>query len=135
MLSPYRNEPLTDFTRGDAQAAFAAALDKVKQGLGAAYPLVIGGEAVTLDATFESVNPARPAEVLGSFADAGTEQADAAIAAAAAAFETWQRVPAGERARYLLRAAAAMRRRKHEFSAYMVLEAGKSWVEADADTA
>ena len=28
-----------------------------------------------------------------------------------------------------------MRRRKHEFSAVMVLEAGKSWVEADADTA
>ncbi|NJL93924.1 MAG: L-glutamate gamma-semialdehyde dehydrogenase [Anaerolineae bacterium] len=40
-----------------------------------------------------------------------------------------------ERARYLLRAAAAMRRRKHEFSAWMVFEVGKSWAEADADTA
>ena len=28
-----------------------------------------------------------------------------------------------------------MRRRKHEFSAMMVLEVGKSWDEADADTA
>ena len=28
-----------------------------------------------------------------------------------------------------------MRRRKHEFSAMMVLEVGKSWMEADADTA
>jgi len=27
-----------------------------------------------------------------------------------------------------------MRRRKHEFSALMVLEAGKTWYEADADT-
>ena len=28
-----------------------------------------------------------------------------------------------------------MRKRKHEFSAWMVYEVGKSWVEADADTA
>ena len=35
----------------------------------------------------------------------------------------------------LLRAAAIMRRRKHEFSATMVHEIGKTWVEADADTA
>ncbi len=28
-----------------------------------------------------------------------------------------------------------MRERKHEFSAWMVYEVGKSWVEADADTA
>ena len=30
---------------------------------------------------------------------------------------------------------AIMRRRKHEFSAWMVYEAGKTWPEADADTA
>ncbi|KXK19436.1 MAG: delta-1-pyrroline-5-carboxylate dehydrogenase, partial [Chloroflexi bacterium OLB15] len=43
-------------------------------------------------------------------------------------------MPVEERARYLLKAAAEMRRRKHEFSAVMVLEAGKPWNEADADT-
>jgi 1-pyrroline-5-carboxylate dehydrogenase len=35
----------------------------------------------------------------------------------------------------LLRAAGLMRRRRHELSAQMVVEIGKSWVEADADTA
>ena len=43
-------------------------------------------------------------------------------------------VPVPERVRYLLRAAAELRRRKHEFSAAMVYEVGKSWAEADAGT-
>ncbi len=51
------------------------------------------------------------------------------------AFESWKRVSGPERARFSFRAAAIMRRRKHEFSAFMVLEIGKSWAEADADTA
>src|SRR5690606_10195176 len=58
-----------------------------------------------------------------------------AVAAATEAFRQWQHIDVSERARYLLRAAAEMRRRKHEFSAMMVLEVGKTWVEADADTA
>lgn len=134
MLPPYVNEALTDFSRREAQDAFAAALERMKKQIGTVYPLVINGEAITLGKTFPSVNPARPAEVLGSFADGAIEHVDQAIAAATEAFKTWQYTPVEERARYLLRAAAAMRRRKHEFSAIMVLEAGKSWVEADADT-
>ncbi|MEJ9216366.1 aldehyde dehydrogenase family protein, partial [Aneurinibacillus thermoaerophilus] len=50
-------------------------------------------------------------------------------------FKTWSRVPAEERAGYLFKAAAILRRRKHEFSAWLMLEAGKSRAEADADTA
>ncbi len=135
MLPPYHNEALTDFTLSVNQAAFSRALELVKAEIGGVYPLVIGGTAVSLDATFPSLNPARPAEVLGQFADGSADHADQAIAAAADAFETWKATSAAARSRYLLRAAAEMRRRKHEFSAVMVLEAGKSWVEADADTA
>ena len=39
------------------------------------------------------------------------------------------------RADILFRAAAIVRRRKHEFSAILIKEAGKPWNEADADTA
>ncbi|MEK1828443.1 aldehyde dehydrogenase family protein [Priestia megaterium] len=42
---------------------------------------------------------------------------------------------AGSTSRYSFRAADIIRRRKHEFSAYLVKEAGKPWKEADADTA
>jgi 1-pyrroline-5-carboxylate dehydrogenase len=65
--------------------------------------------------------------VLGVFAKASAEHADRAVEAASAAFQTWRFVPPEDRARYLLRAAALLRRRKHEFSATMVLEVGKSW--------
>lgn len=135
MLPPYHNEPVTDFSRPEAQEAFKPALETVKNDIGKTYPLVINNEAIYLDKTFPSINPARPAEVVGQFADGTAQHADQAIAAAAAAFKTWQYVPVEERARYLLNAAAEMRRRKYEFDAMMVLEVGKSWYEAEADTA
>ncbi len=135
MLPEYRNEPFTDFSKPENVAAFRAALDKIKGEIGRTYPLVIDGKHITLKETFPSINPARPAEQLGHFSNGTPEHAEQAVQAAYAAFQSWQHVPAEERARYLLRAAAAMRRRKHEFSAVMVLEVGKSWAEADADTA
>jgi 1-pyrroline-5-carboxylate dehydrogenase len=135
MLTPYQNEPFTDFSDPKNVEAFCDALNKVKRELGKIYPLVIGGEKIALNETFETLNPSRPSEVLGYFANGDASHADQAVEAAVEAFKTWQYVPAKERAGYLLSAAAEMRRRKHEFSATMVLEVGKSWVEADVETA
>jgi 1-pyrroline-5-carboxylate dehydrogenase len=135
MLPEYRPETYVDFSAPPHENAFRTALDQVKAGIGRTYPLVIGGEKITLNKTFASTNPSRPEEVLGRFADGGADHADQAIAAATEAFQTWRFVAPTERARYLLRAAAHLRRRRHEFSAMMVLEVGKSWAEADADTA
>lgn len=134
MLPQYRNEALTDFRNSGERDAFQQALERVKASIGRTYPLIIHGEEIETSEHTPSTNPSRPQEVLGTFARATSTHADRAVEAAAAAFETWKRVPVDERARYLLRAAANLRRRKHEFSAIMVLEAGKSWAEADADT-
>jgi 1-pyrroline-5-carboxylate dehydrogenase len=135
MLPEFRNEPFTNFYVPENQAAFRAALTKVKAELGRTYPLVINGQRIELDTVSTSVNPARPEEVIGYFAQGDAASIDQAVAAAAEAFKSWQYVAVEERVRYLLRAAAEIRRRKHEFSAVMVLEVGKSWFEADADTA
>lgn len=135
MLPPFRNEPLTDFTLPGNQAAFRAALDRVKGEVGGVYPLVIGGERIRLEDNFPSLNPSQPSQVVGYFANGAAGHADRAIEAAETAFESWKATPAEVRARFLLDAAAEMRRRKHEFSAVMVLEVGKNWAEADADTA
>jgi len=135
MLPTYRHEPLTDFADPAPIAAFIAALARVKAKLGGDHPMIIDGQPVQTDARLTTINPARPAEVLATFPLGDASHADAAIAAADRAFASWQRVPVQERARYLLRAAAELRRRKHEFSAHLVLEVGKSWAEADADTA
>lgn len=135
MLPAFRSEPSTDFSIPEIKTAFQTALQKVAAQSGLTYPLIIGGEKVVLGETSPSINPSRPKDVLGDFANGTAAHVDQAIAAAAEAFKTWQYVPVDERVRYLLRAAGELRRRKHEFSAMMVLEVGKSWAEADADTA
>ena len=131
----YAPTPHLDFSRPENRAAFDAALTAVRGQLGTEHPLVIGGERLKGERTFESRNPSRPSQVVGRFASASREQAAQAVEAAMRAFATWSRTPARERVAILLEAAARMRQRRHTFSAWMVLEVGKSWAEADADTA
>jgi RHH-type proline utilization regulon transcriptional repressor/proline dehydrogenase/delta 1-pyrroline-5-carboxylate dehydrogenase len=65
--------------------------------------------------------------------DGTAESAVRAVAAADAAFPRWRDREPSERAEFLVRAAAAMRARRDELSAIVVLESGKTWREADAD--
>ena len=129
------NEPFTDFSNEANRSAMKTALAKARERLGGDYPLVIGGDKVMTDDKIASINPGDPDEIVGRVSKASVELVERAMNAALSAFESWKRTPADRRARYLLDAAEALRRRKHEFSACMVLEAGKNWPEADADTA
>jgi 1-pyrroline-5-carboxylate dehydrogenase len=132
---PFRNEPLTDFSKPENAQAMKAAIEKVRKQLGREYPLVIGGEHLQTQGKIKSINPAHPSEVVGLFQKADKAEVEPAMNAALKAFETWSRVPTEERAQLLLRAAKMIRERKHEFSAWMIFEVGKNWAEADADTA
>ena len=130
----FRNEPFTDYSKHENAHAMREALARVGELLGHEYELVIGGERVRTEGKIVSRNPARPEQVVGIHQKAGAEHADKAVQAALRAFETWQYTNAEERASLLLNAAAIIRERKHEFSAWMVYEVGKNWAEADADT-
>lgn len=134
-LPEFRNEPLTDFTTPENQSAMNLALAKVSAEVGREHPIVIGGERITGLKTFESLNPAKKEQVVGTFQEGHAEHAERAVETAWNAFESWKRQPVETRAGLLLKAAKLMRERKHEFSAAMVLEVGKTWPEADADTA
>ncbi len=131
----FRNEPFTDFSKPEERQKMQAAVEQVRAQLGREYPLVIGGQRLMPEGRWKSVNPSRPDEAVGVFPKATREHAEQAIQAAERAFEGWRRVPAEQRAQWLLRAAGIMRRRKFELSAWMVFEVGKTWPEADADTA
>lgn len=135
MIPEFHNEPFTDFTRAENVGAFEAALAQVRGRLGQSYSAVVGGERVATPATFDSINPARPNKVIGTFTKADTALTERAIQTAYETFQQWQYVPPEERARYLFKAGVILRRRQHEFSACMVYEVGKNWVEADVDTA
>lgn len=135
MPTKFKNEPLTDFSKPANRKGMEKALAKVRAELGKEYPLVIGGEEITTQDKLYSYNPAKPSEVVGIFSKANQELANKAVETAAAVFETWKKVPAKKRADYLFKAAALMRKRKFEFNAWLTYEVGKTWPEADADTA
>ena len=134
-IKPFKNEPLTDFSKPVNRKTMEKALAKVRAMLGREYPLVIGGEEIITDDKLKSINPSRPNEIVGVFSKANPELANKAIEIAAAKFEDWKWVDPKIRAEYLFKAAKLMRQRKHEFSAVMIYEVGKTWPEADADTA
>jgi 1-pyrroline-5-carboxylate dehydrogenase len=135
-LSPFVNERIRSFREPPEREAMEAALAHVRSTLGRRYPLVIDG--VRIDdgrSTLPSRNPARPAEIVGDVVAATLEDASRALEAATRAFASWSRTSFAHRADLLVRAAAAIRARKDEFNALMVIEVGKTWVEAEADTA
>ncbi|NJD10084.1 MAG: L-glutamate gamma-semialdehyde dehydrogenase [Gemmatimonadetes bacterium] len=134
-ITEFRNEPLTDFSDPENARRMHEALARVRASFGTVYPLVIGGRKITEGATQPSINPARPAEVVGQVVQCTPELALEAIRIADQTFESWRKVPVAERADYLFRAAALMRARKFELAAVMVYEVSKSWAEADADIA
>ncbi|RUS48612.1 L-glutamate gamma-semialdehyde dehydrogenase [Cohnella sp. AR92] len=133
--SPFANEPFVDFKLEENRIAMEKAIAKAKEALNAEYPLHIGAEKIYTEAKIQSRNPGNLDEVVGYVSKANRELAEKAMQAALAAFETWKKVPAADRAEYLFKAAKRLRERKHEFSATMILESGKNYAEADADTA
>lgn len=135
MQTEFRNEPFTDFSKEENARAMRAAIEKVKGELGREYPLVIGGERIKTDDKHESFNPAKKMEVVGRFQKATQDLARRAVETAHETFKTWRFKPPAERAEILFRTVAILRERKHEMSAWMIYEVGKSWAEADGDTA
>ncbi|WP_088013135.1 L-glutamate gamma-semialdehyde dehydrogenase [Gottfriedia acidiceleris] len=135
MVIPYKHEPFTNFGLEENQEQYKQGLVKVSSYLGEKYPLIIGGERIFTEEQIVSVNPSNHKEVIGSVSKASRELAEKAMQIADTTFNTWKKVKPEVRADILFRAAAIIRRRKHEFSALLTKEAGKPWNEADADTA
>jgi 1-pyrroline-5-carboxylate dehydrogenase len=129
----FHNEPFTNFKSHENHRAMQAALDLVAGQLGREYDLVIGGERLKTADKIKSVNPARPAQVVGVHQKAGAEHAEHAMQAALKAYETWSRTTVEERTSLLLNAADIIRKRHFEFCAWLTYEVGKNWAEADAD--
>jgi 1-pyrroline-5-carboxylate dehydrogenase len=133
--TPFRNEPATDFSNPETARRMRAALARVRAELGREYDMVVGDRLVKTKDKIKTLNPARPSEVVGVFQSAGPEHVEAAVQAAATAFESWKRTSVDTRAALLHAVAGILRERKFEYCAWMVFEVGKNWAEADADLA
>src|SRR5579884_1680624 len=133
--TPFRNEPVTNFSKWDVAREMRAALDRVRGQLGREYDLIIGGHRVKTAEKIRSLNPARPSEVVGIHQKAGKEHVEPAMQAALRAFESWSRTPIEQRIALLSRTAEILRERKFELMSWLVFEVSKNWAEADADIA
>ena len=134
-VSEFTNEPFVDFSKAENRKAMEEALKKVAGEFSREYPMYIGGKRVTTSEKRASTNPSHPSQAIGMFQVATAEMAKQAVEAAHKAFDSWKRVPTERRAECLFRAAKILRERKFEISALMCYEVGKTWPEADADTA
>src|SRR5690348_8077695 len=132
-LPAFRNESYTDFTKPEHAEDARKALSRVRGMLGRQYPLLIGGERRTSGEKLESLNPANPKEIVGVHQKGTQQDAADAVASAYGFFSKWSQTPVEQRAQALVKLAEVIRARKLEFDAWLVLEAGKTWPEADAD--
>ena len=85
-------------------------------------------------ATYEKRSPWRPSVVTGVFPASDAGDAKAAVDAARGAFPAWARLPAGQRAAFFTRAAAAIEARAEQVAQDMTAEMGKPLREARMET-
>lgn len=137
-MEKFQNLTPFDFTIEENVKKQKEAIAKVKEQLGKEYPNIIGGEEVKTLKKTKSYNPANPKELIGTFQKGiqkgGEIDAEEAIQAAYKAFKKWKNVSVEERSEILLKAAEISRQRRFEINAWMILETGKNFAEADADT-
>ena len=132
-LPAFANEHVADFSQPRNREAMEKALRDVRAQFGQDHDLLIAGRREKTADKLKSLNPSRPGEVVGIHSKATAEMAREAVESAHAYFPEWAATPASVRVDMLLRVSALIRKRKFEFDAWLVYEAGKTWPEADAD--
>ena len=133
IMDPFENVPTADFSLAHIRQQMQAGLAQVRVEMGRECPLVIGGESITTGQWFESLNPARPKDVVARIAQADEVAIRRAVGAAKGALAGWRAVLPRARADYLVRVGEQLQERRFEFAAWMAVECGKTWREADAD--
>lgn len=120
----------------ELQSAYDEAIARVKAGwLGVEVPMFIDGEKVYADEKFESYSPINTDMHLCTAQKGTAEHARAAIAVARAAFPGWRKIPWQERVAIIRDIAEKLSDNSLELSALMILEVGKSRLEALAEVA
>ncbi len=133
-MKAFKNESFLDFSNAIVLNKTQAALVNVEKEFGKTYPLIIGKEKIQTKEVSTSFNPSNKDQIVGYFAKATKNHAEQAMQVAQDSFISWSKIAPKIRANYLLKAAAEIRKRRYEVNALLILEVGKNYIEADADT-
>ena len=137
-LDEFKNEPFTDYSTPENKQAMEEAIEKVRGELGREYPMIVNGEKITIGQSFKAsilqINRRLSAYFRMPMLTRKTLLTKRSMRRPKR-LKPGEMFPPEERAEYLFKAADIIRERKHYYSAWMVFEVGKTWAEADGDTA
>ena len=109
---------------------FDTALAEVMAALGQSHAMFVGGAERPAESLEDRASPIDRRLILGRFPLATAEDAAAAMDAATRAFDGWRRTAPADRVALLRRVAALIEARVYHIAAALVLEVGKSRLEA-----
>jgi 1-pyrroline-5-carboxylate dehydrogenase len=112
---------------------YEKALAQVKANMGRDHGMIVNGHDRFVAEKFEDRSPINTDWVLGTFQKGSVQDAQDAIAAAAAAFPKWSGMKWQERVRLLRKAAANIEKRVYEIGVVLSLEVGKNRMEGLGD--
>ena len=131
--APFHNEADTDWSLTHNVRWIRARVDELRNAPPAFVPLQIAGQVVEGASEESAGDPSRPGVVAYRHALAGPEQVERALAAAVNARAAWAARGWQGRGELLCKAAASIAATRREAIATMVLDAGKSVMEADTE--
>ena len=134
-LFAFENAPFLDFTDPDEKALMQHTVQSIRGHLGKTYPLRIGDQNRPTQSVFPSINPMDPSEAVGMISQGQPADVEDAVQAAERAYPLWSRIPVWDRAAVLLRAGHLLRQRRRQMLAWIALEVGKNWSQADGEVA
>jgi len=127
------NEDLQNFSFHTPREKLSQALSEFKaQHLGKTWTSSVNNQSIDGAETLPIINPSDETS-LGSLSLASAETAHQAVGDAKEAFATWRLTPVEERAALIEKVADILVRDKFKLMACEILEAGKTWHEADGD--
>ena len=129
----FRNAPPRRFCDPRVHRKFAKSIRELSSSLPIAVSPIIAGRTIATDVKTSIVNPSRPTETISQVLCAGRQLVKHAIESAQAAQEDWSQMPPRKRSGLLLKAADWLNSHRDHAAALEILEAGKPWIEADAD--
>jgi RHH-type proline utilization regulon transcriptional repressor/proline dehydrogenase/delta 1-pyrroline-5-carboxylate dehydrogenase len=131
--TPFHNEADTDWSLPHNVRWIRGKVDALRRAEIPFVPLQIGGETLAGPDEAAASDPSRPGHVAYRHALAGPEQVERALSVAVAARDAWKATGFEGRAAILAQAAACIAASRGDAIAAMVLDAGKSVIEADAE--
>lgn len=112
---------------------FDEAVTRVRETLGASYPMIIDGKEVTSDDFFTVRSPADTSIIVAKFPTGNITDAKNAVSAAQNAFRAWSDTDYQTRARIFYECADEFSKKKFFYAATLAFENGKSRLEAMGD--